>query len=323
VVYVEALAVDTALQNATNFIVARPRPRTYAGDPAFVNSGEGYLSFYAGHVSTTFAGVVVAAYTIRKRYGEQVWPWIVGALIAAASRSSASRPAITSQRTSPSRLWSAPASASASPGFTSVAGTPTSRSPRSERTAWDSPAPSEARQGGRRGRKESRGRHQPERRQKHAQAGLGRVISSILATPRWTYNPETLSALEGTAKQLGRDRPDILVIVGGDGTVHQTLSKVLLEHERSPATPIPQILIIPIGTMNNLATTLGLTKHPAVKLAESVAAKIREKRPLDVTPLNPLKIKRRVWFSLRGRTSRELPAEVLRRPQAPRAEAGN
>ncbi|HJX66565.1 MAG TPA: diacylglycerol kinase family protein [Polyangia bacterium] len=121
-------------------------------------------------------------------------------------------------------------------------------------------------------------------------AGLGRVISSILATPRWTYNPETLSALEGTAKQLGRDRPDILVIAGGDGTVHQTLSKVLLEHERSPATPIPQILIIPIGTMNNLATTLGLTKHPAVKLAESLAAKIRENRPLDVTQLNPFKI---------------------------------
>jgi membrane-associated phospholipid phosphatase len=82
VVYVEALAVDTALQNATNFIVARPRPRTYERDPAFINSGEGYLSFYAGHVSTAFAGVVVAAYTIRKRYGEQVWPWIVGALIA-------------------------------------------------------------------------------------------------------------------------------------------------------------------------------------------------------------------------------------------------
>jgi len=71
------------------------------------------------------------------------------------------------------------------------------------------------------------------------------VISSILATPRWTYNPETLSALEGTAKQLSHDRPDILVIAGGDGTVHETLSKVLLEHEHSPAAPIPQILIIP------------------------------------------------------------------------------
>ena len=81
VVYVEALAVTTALQNAANFIVARPRPRSYAGDPAFINTGEGYVSFYAGHVSMISAGVTVAALTIRKRYGEQVWPWIVGALI--------------------------------------------------------------------------------------------------------------------------------------------------------------------------------------------------------------------------------------------------
>jgi membrane-associated phospholipid phosphatase len=81
-VYFEALAIDTGLQNAVNFIVSRPRPRAYSGDPAFINSGEGYLSFYAGHVSTAFTAVSAAAFTIRKRYGEQVWPWIVGGLIA-------------------------------------------------------------------------------------------------------------------------------------------------------------------------------------------------------------------------------------------------
>lgn len=121
-------------------------------------------------------------------------------------------------------------------------------------------------------------------------AGLGKVVASILATPRWTYNPRTLIALEETAKALSRDRPDILVIAGGDGSVHQTLSKVLLEHKRLPGTPLPQILIIPIGTMNNLATTIGLTRHPAVKLAELVAAKLRENRPLDLTHLSPLQI---------------------------------
>jgi len=82
-IYVETLAVDTALQNATNFIVSRPRPRTYAGDPAFLSSGEGYLSFYAGHVSTAFAMTSAAAFTIRHRHGEHVWPWVVGGLIAA------------------------------------------------------------------------------------------------------------------------------------------------------------------------------------------------------------------------------------------------
>ena len=82
VVYAETLAVDTALQNATNFIVSRPRPRTYAGDPAFLSSGEGYLSFYAGHVSTAFAMTSAAAFTIRHRQGEHVWPWIVAGVIA-------------------------------------------------------------------------------------------------------------------------------------------------------------------------------------------------------------------------------------------------
>jgi len=80
------------------------------------------------------------------------------------------------------------------------------------------------------------------------------------------------------------------VIAGGDGSVHQTLSKLLLEYERSPNTPLPQILVIPIGTMNNLATTIGLTRLPAVKLAELLAAKIRENQPLDITHVSPLKI---------------------------------
>lgn len=42
--------------------------------------------------------------------------------------------------------------------------------------------------------------------------------------------------------------------------------------------------------MNNLATEIGLTKHPAVTLAEIVAAKIRDNRPLEVVHRNALKI---------------------------------
>jgi membrane-associated phospholipid phosphatase len=83
VVYAETIAVDTGLQNAVNFIVARPRPLTYAGEPSSVTSGEGYLSFYAGHVSTAFATLSMAAFTIRKRYGEKIWPWVVVGLVGA------------------------------------------------------------------------------------------------------------------------------------------------------------------------------------------------------------------------------------------------
>jgi len=81
VVYAEALAVDTGLQNIVNFAVARPRPRAYAGDPAFVNGAEGYVSFYAGHVATAFTAMSAAAFTLRHRYGARVWPWIATLLV--------------------------------------------------------------------------------------------------------------------------------------------------------------------------------------------------------------------------------------------------
>ena len=81
-VYAETLAIDTALQNATNFIVSRPRPRTYAGDPAYLHSGEGYVSFYAGHVATAFSALSMGAFTVSRRYGERIWPWIVAGLVA-------------------------------------------------------------------------------------------------------------------------------------------------------------------------------------------------------------------------------------------------
>jgi len=81
VVYAEALAVDTAIQNIVNFAVARPRPRTYAGDPAFVNGAEGYVSFYAGHVATAFTAMSAASFTLRRRYGAGIWPWIATALV--------------------------------------------------------------------------------------------------------------------------------------------------------------------------------------------------------------------------------------------------
>jgi membrane-associated phospholipid phosphatase len=76
-IFAETLAVNTTVQQVVNFAVARPRPRTYASDPAYLTSSEGYLSFYSGHVATVFAALSAASFTLRLRYGEQVWPWVV------------------------------------------------------------------------------------------------------------------------------------------------------------------------------------------------------------------------------------------------------
>lgn len=80
-VYIQTLAVNSGLQNLLNFAAARPRPRTYAGDLSFIDSGEGYLSFYAGHVATAFSALSAASFTVQRRYGARIWPWIVTALL--------------------------------------------------------------------------------------------------------------------------------------------------------------------------------------------------------------------------------------------------
>ena len=77
----ESVMVEVVFQQAANFGVQRPRPRTYAGDPASIRASEGYLSFYAGHVGTTVAMLSAASFTLRLRYGEQVWPWVVTGLV--------------------------------------------------------------------------------------------------------------------------------------------------------------------------------------------------------------------------------------------------
>jgi membrane-associated phospholipid phosphatase len=81
VVYAETLAVASALTQLTKVVVQRPRPRTYAGDPHYVERAEGYLSFFSGHATLTFAALSAAAMTARYRDGERVWPWVVTGVV--------------------------------------------------------------------------------------------------------------------------------------------------------------------------------------------------------------------------------------------------
>ena len=81
VVFVETLAINSALVTAAKYSVQRPLPRTYAGDPTLINRPEGYRSFYSGHTSTTFAALSALSMTLRLRHGEKTWPWIVTGVV--------------------------------------------------------------------------------------------------------------------------------------------------------------------------------------------------------------------------------------------------
>ncbi|MFH1430667.1 MAG: diacylglycerol kinase family protein [Candidatus Uhrbacteria bacterium] len=141
-------------------------------------------------------------------------------------------------------------------------------------------------------------------------AGLGRVIGDILTrppSPQRVYDPETLEELEQQALKIHRDRPDILAIAGGDGTIHRALTAVLRHHEKEAA--LPDLLVLPIGTMNNAAASFGCTKYPPVELAKRVAAKIEQGIPFDYVHAYPLQVNDEYGF-LYGSA---LPVHLLER----------
>jgi membrane-associated phospholipid phosphatase len=86
-VYAETLAVNGALVTAVKYIVQRPLPRTYAGDPTLLNQPGGYRSFYSGHTSVVVAALSAMAVTLEARHGQHIWPWVlvaaVGGMVAA------------------------------------------------------------------------------------------------------------------------------------------------------------------------------------------------------------------------------------------------
>jgi membrane-associated phospholipid phosphatase len=81
IVVAQTVAVNGALVTAAKYIVQRPLPRTYAGDPALIDRPGGYRSFYSGHTSLVFAALSAWSMTIRLRYGEKTWPWIATAVL--------------------------------------------------------------------------------------------------------------------------------------------------------------------------------------------------------------------------------------------------
>lgn len=143
-------------------------------------------------------------------------------------------------------------------------------------------------------------------------AGLGKVVGDILArppNPQRVYDPRTLAELEETARHIHRDMPNILAIAGGDGTVHRTLTAVLRNRGDTADVAPPEILVIPVGTMNNVASALGATRFSPVALAERIVEKIRQRTPLDYVHAYPLRVNGEYGF-LYGAA---LPVHLLER----------
>lgn len=144
-------------------------------------------------------------------------------------------------------------------------------------------------------------------------AGLGKVIGSILATPYRHYDTATLRELDHAVEAIGYDRPDIVAWAGGDGSAHQMVTRLIQKYAALNA-PLPSLLYIPTGTMNNLAHSIDLTRMPAVDFAKMIAAKLEAQRrgaalPFQTSSLDTVRVNADRYGFLYGAG---LPVNILR-----------
>ena len=144
-----------------------------------------------------------------------------------------------------------------------------------------------------------------------SRAGLGKVIGSILTTPYWHYDTATLKELDEAVKRIATERPDVFAFTGGDGSVHQILSRVIREYMEQ-GIALPKFLYIGTGTMMIIARSLGLDKMSAVDFTKKITAKMEAQQKgqtalFDTVHVNPLMINGESGF-LYGA---ELPVNLL------------
>jgi membrane-associated phospholipid phosphatase len=79
VVYMQALAFNSAIANGARYGFRRARPDAYR-QPQPVSDPQEFASFYSGHTASVVAALSAFSMTHNYRYGPHAWPWVVTAL---------------------------------------------------------------------------------------------------------------------------------------------------------------------------------------------------------------------------------------------------
>jgi diacylglycerol kinase family enzyme len=105
---------------------------------------------------------------------------------------------------------------------------------------------------------------------------LAAKFQAILGGDGQVLAPRSLDELDQAAAGLRASSPSLIAIHGGDGTLHKTLSALI---NGWAGAPLPPVAILCGGTMNVVASSLGLRERPEVMLTQLVEAQ-RAGRPL-------------------------------------------
>jgi diacylglycerol kinase (ATP) len=98
--------------------------------------------------------------------------------------------------------------------------------------------------------------------------GCADRFAKILGAHGTVVAPPSLAELAEAARRAAAQAPQTIAIHGGDGTLHRTLSALIAAFA---PRPLPPLAILPGGTMNVVASSLGIRARPEAVLAELAA----------------------------------------------------
>jgi diacylglycerol kinase family enzyme len=123
------------------------------------------------------------------------------------------------------------------------------------------------------------------------------------------FAPKSIEELDGMSVDLHRAGPTVIAIHGGDGTLHKTVTSL---GRAFGDDPIPPVAMLCGGTMNVVATSLGIRERPSVFLTAIVEAS-RYDRSLETIRRRCLRIGDELGFLFGS----GLPANFLTEYYAP------
>jgi diacylglycerol kinase (ATP) len=109
--------------------------------------------------------------------------------------------------------------------------------------------------------------------------GCAERFARILGDSGRVAAPPDLEQLAEEARRTAALAPSVIGIHGGDGTLHRTLSALIAAYE---PRALPPVAILPGGTMNVVASSLGIRAKPESLLAELVADQRTGRAPATI-----------------------------------------
>lgn len=131
----------------------------------------------------------------------------------------------------------------------------------------------------------------PHSRANRRDPGLADRFSRLLRETGHVLAPRSFEELADQARQVIAQRPRVVAIHGGDGTLHRALGALIRAHgEAGPADgPLPPIAILAGGTMNVVSHSLGIYQDSEQLIAQ-LAEDVRNGRPVGTISRHCLQI---------------------------------